>query len=95
MISFDKLQTVADKDGLAGLNDFVLPVSQAVNHFSQYEVKREQLQCLAQGKTVVMPATINAGLIALYSETMQFLGVGEVLADGYSLKAKQWFKPAL
>ncbi len=95
MVCLDQLQSACDKDGLAALNDFVLPVSQAVNHFSQYEIMPAQLQCLAQGKTIMMPNTTNAGFIALYSEKTQFLGVGEVLADGCTLKAKQWFRPVL
>lgn len=82
MIDFQTLENIENID------QFLLPLSNALPHLSQLNLSEENALRLQQGKTVDVEETFNNGLIKVF-QNKAFLGLGEI--ENRVLKVKRLF----
>ncbi|MEY3220970.1 MAG: hypothetical protein RIT27_2327 [Pseudomonadota bacterium] len=82
MVNFETLENTDNID------QFLLPLSQALPHVSSIELSEEQAQHLKQGKTVMLKENHLTGLVKLFQNNA-FLGLGEI--EDCCLKVKRLF----
>lgn len=85
MLTLEALEGQSD----AWLDAQLLPMDLAVNHLPRLALPSEVVQQLQQGKVVNdWPMTDGIGSVRLYEEGIDFVGLGELDANGF-LKAKR------
>ncbi|MFQ5661231.1 MAG: tRNA pseudouridine(55) synthase TruB [Gammaproteobacteria bacterium] len=81
MLSLPDLEELA-KAGLNVLDEKLLAIDTALQDMPHVELE-ESIACyLCDGQPVVVPHAPTRGMLRIYSEQHDFLGVGEVLDDG-------------
>lgn len=81
MITLDELEALAAEGGLDALDGVLLPVDTALTGLPAVSLGEDTAFYLQRGQPVISPNAPAAGQVRLYRGE-QFLGVGEVLADG-------------
>jgi len=61
--------------------NYLLPPDRAVRSMPLLEFSDESIFAIRQGQTVLMSNTCAQGLVRLYTEAQEFVGIGEVLSD--------------
>jgi len=82
MLTFEMLENTDNID------QFLLPLSNALSKFSSIELSEENALLLQQGKIVVLEEILPTGLVKLF-QNGAFLGLGEIV--DHSLKVKRLF----
>lgn len=82
MVSLEQLQGLKDAGQFALMDDLLLPADLAVRQFPAVTLVESSAYYMLQGQAVVVPRAPTHGLVRMYSESEQFLGMGEVLDDG-------------
>ncbi len=81
MIGLDALHEQA-QEGLAALDDHLLPTDSAVATWPAVRVRGDVAFYLRQGQPILAPHMPTQGWVRLYQGDDQFLGIGEILDDG-------------
>ena len=81
MISAGELEQSAEQ-GLAVLDQQLLPMDSALLHLSEVELAENVAYYIRMGQPVLVPRAPTAGLVRIYDQNRVFLGIGEVLEDG-------------
>jgi tRNA pseudouridine55 synthase len=81
MISMDEIEETA-KRGLEALDQFILPMDNAIEDMQSIELAGSVAYYLCQGQAVVVPHAPTSGWLRIYDADHEFIGVGEVLDDG-------------
>lgn len=81
MVSMESLEQAAEQ-GDGALHEFLLPVDQAISNWPAVNLGSSESCHLLQGNPVSSSQTQEPGLVRLYGQSEDFLGIGEVLADG-------------
>jgi tRNA pseudouridine55 synthase len=81
MYTLDDLER-ASECGLAELDELLLPMDRAVEHCPAVELEPNSAFYLKQGQAILVPQAPTTGLVRLYGENLDFMGIGEVLDDG-------------
>ncbi|HMM44102.1 MAG TPA: tRNA pseudouridine(55) synthase TruB [Candidatus Macondimonas sp.] len=77
------LQRCAEAGSFAALDDLLMPLDAALQHYPALAVNEALAFYLGQGSAVTVPSTEPAGTtVRLYGPGKRFLGMGEMLADG-------------
>lgn len=81
MVTMETLEQAAEQ-GEGALDEFLLPVDSAISNWPAVSLGSSESGCLLQGNPVSSSRTPEPGLVRLYGQSEEFLGIGEVLADG-------------
>lgn len=81
MITLDELEALAAEGGFEALDGVLLPVDTALTDLPAVSLGDDTAFYLQRGQPVISPNAPTSGQVRLY-QGEQFLGVGEVLADG-------------
>lgn len=79
----DALQRCAQAGSFAALDDLLMPMDAALQHYPALAVSEALVFYLGQGNAVSVPSAQPVGAtVRLYGPGERFLGMGEMLADG-------------
>ena len=81
MVTLEHLQGLA-RDGIPALDTALLPTDSALADWPGIELPGGMAFYVRQGQPVLVPHAPTQGLVRIYTESKQFIGVGEVLDDG-------------
>ena len=81
MYKMEELEALAEQ-GMERLDDILLPVDSALEHWPSVELGADSAYYLMQGQAVMAPGAPSSGKVRLYDEGHGFLGIGEVKLDG-------------
>ena len=81
MISMAEFERVA-AGGIAELDQLLLPVDAALQDMPEIQVGESLVFYMRQGQAVMVPHAPVSGLVRIYDQQHQFIGVGEVQDDG-------------
>ncbi|MBA3662429.1 MAG: tRNA pseudouridine(55) synthase TruB [Gammaproteobacteria bacterium] len=82
MVTMETLESVCEKDGYEKLRHYLLPLESAVQGYPALKINAATAFYLRQGQAVRANVPYPAPLIRLYTDHDDFIGVGEILADG-------------
>lgn len=80
--TLDELTTLAEQQGMAGLDAILLPTEAALPDWPEVCLSEDASFYLRQGQAVFVPQLTNRGWVRLYTGDKHFLGLGTVLDDG-------------
>ncbi|MCH8895929.1 MAG: tRNA pseudouridine(55) synthase TruB [Proteobacteria bacterium] len=81
MYKLGELEALAEQ-GMERLDEILLPVDSALEHWPSVELGADSAYYLMQGQAVMAPGAPSSGKVRLYDEGHGFLGIGEVKLDG-------------
>lgn len=81
MISMTEIEELA-KQGLAALDEKLLSIDTALRHLPHVELNQDVADYLYDGQAVIVPHAPTSGMLRVYNEQDDFLGVAEILDDG-------------
>jgi len=81
MYKLEELEALAEQ-GMERLDEVLLPVDSALDHWPSVELGADSAYYLMQGQAVMAPGAPSSGKVRLYDEGHGFLGIGEVKLDG-------------
>ena len=81
MYKLEELEALAEQ-GMERLDELLLPVDSALEHWPSVELGADSADSLMQGQAVMAPGAPSSGKVRLYDEGHGFLGIGEVKLDG-------------
>lgn len=81
MIAMEELEQVAAQ-GPAALDARLLSVDTVIREMPEVKMAETAAFYLRQGQPVIIPHAPTEGLLRIYTDAHEFLGVGEVLDDG-------------
>ena len=81
-VSLDTLSQIAEAEGPAALDKFLLDPELAVDHLPRVEVTNSAAFYLKQGQAVVVRNSPLNGMVRVAEAGGPFLGIGEMLDDG-------------
>lgn len=81
MVTLAQLQALAEQ-GSTALDGVLLSVDTVIREMPRVEMADSVAYYLKQGQPVIIPHAPTRGLLRIYTEQREFLGVGEVLDDG-------------
>lgn len=81
MYKLEELEALAEQ-GMERLDELLLPVDSALEHWPSVELGADSAYYLMQGQAVMAPGAPSSGKVRLYDEGHGFLGIGEVKLDG-------------
>jgi len=78
------MQTLVDaeQNDREKLNDYVKPVETALVGWPEVKLSPDAAYYLRQGQAVTVPHAPTSGIVSLFAEETNFIGVGEILDDG-------------
>jgi len=82
MITMAEIEHLAAEEGLAALDQLLLPLDSALQDVPEFQVSESLVFYLRQGQAVMVPHAPIDGLVRIYNQQHQFIGVGEVQDDG-------------
>ncbi len=81
MVSMDTLID-AEQNDREKLNSFVKPIESALIEWPEVRLSPDAAYYLRQGQAVTVPHAPTSGLVSLFAEETNFIGVGQILDDG-------------
>lgn len=81
-VSLETLQALRDRDELAAMDAFLLPMDRALEHLPLLQLPESSGFYLSQGQPVLVRNAPCNGMVRVALESGEFLGVGEILDDG-------------
>lgn len=82
VVSFDTLELIGQSEGYSQLDKLLQPVDSALLHIPSVEIGEAAEFYLLRGNPVQVAQAPTEGIVRLYSQTGQLLGIGEILDDG-------------
>jgi tRNA pseudouridine55 synthase len=82
-VSLDQVRVLAEEEGaLEALDQFLLPVDQALAHWPAVQLTENSAYYIRQGQPVQVPQAPTSGWVRLFTSGECFIGVGHILDDG-------------
>ena len=81
MVSMARLEGLA-QDGYTELDALLLPIDSALQHWPAVRLSSDASFYVRQGQPVLVPRAPTTGWVRLYSDTEDFMGVGQIQDDG-------------
>lgn len=81
-VSLETLETLKQGEEFAAMDALLLPVDIAVQQFPAVKLVESSSFYVRQGQPVFVPNAPTEGLVRIYADTDEFMGMGEVLDDG-------------
>jgi tRNA pseudouridine55 synthase len=82
MWTLTELESIKEQQGSAGLRQCLLPLESSVQGLPAVQLSTAATFYLRQGQPVMASHVRTNGLIRLFSDNGDFLGIGEMLDDG-------------
>lgn len=76
------LEALQARDEVAAMDELLLPVDEALGHIPLVKLPQSSGFYLRQGQPVLVPNAPCDGMVRVALDTGEFLGLGEILADG-------------
>jgi tRNA pseudouridine55 synthase len=71
-----------DPSGEARLDEFLLPMEQALSGWPAVNLTENTAFYLRQGQPVLVPKAPSRGWVRLFTHEHEFIGVGQIMDDG-------------
>ncbi|GAB5415630.1 MAG: tRNA pseudouridine(55) synthase TruB [Congregibacter sp.] len=81
-VSMETLQALSDSGDMAAMDALLKPVDEALAHIPLLKLPQSSGFYLRQGQPVLVPNAPCDGMVRVALDTGEFLGLGEILADG-------------
>ena len=81
MVSMDEIERLATL-GYGEMDKRLLTIDSALKQLPRVELTQYVVDYIREGQAVTVPHAPTSGLLRIYSEVNEFLGLGEVLDDG-------------
>ena len=81
MTNMETIAELADK-GQSNLDSTLLPIDSIITELPKVTLMNSVSCYLEKGQAVIVPHAPTDGMLRIYNENQDFLGVGEVLEDG-------------
>jgi tRNA pseudouridine55 synthase len=81
MVTMEQIKA-ASEQGIEALDALLLPMEDALKSWPDIILTQNSLFYIQQGQPVQVPQAPSEGLVRLFSQGGQFIGVGQVLDDG-------------
>lgn len=82
MVTWQQLEDTCKNQGADALLQYLLPLESSIQHLPIVKLSASTVFYLRMGEPVMVPHLPHHGLVRLFTEGSEFLGVGEVLDDG-------------
>lgn len=82
MVTLDQLEATYQQYGQDALLQHLLPLESSIQHFPTVKLSTSTAFYLKSGNPVMVPHLPTQGLVRLFSEDAEFIGIGEILEDG-------------
>ncbi len=80
-VTLDTLEQLAG-DGMTAIDELLQPADQILNKLPDIVLNDDMAFYLRQGQAVLVPNAPTEGKVRIYSQDMQFMGIGIILDDG-------------
>ncbi len=80
-ISLEELQRIKESDGLAGIDEYLIAMDEAVGDLPEVRLPSITADCVKHGQAVLVRHLPAEGLVRLYDEE-EFIGIGAIDDDG-------------
>jgi tRNA pseudouridine55 synthase len=81
-LDLETLGKISQQGGFEALDALLLPIDSALKHLPELHLTAASASCIEQGQAVTVNAAQAFGNVRLYDSRGDFVGVGEILADG-------------
>jgi len=81
MVSMDEIERLAAL-GYGEMDKRLLTIDSALKQLPRVELTQHVVDYICEGQAVTVPHAPTSGLLRIYSDVNEFLGLGEVLDDG-------------
>ena len=82
MQGLEQVQQAFREKRFAEMDGWLLPLESALSEWPEVELTADAAFYLRQGQPVLVPKAPTSGLVRLYANLHEFLGVGQILDDG-------------
>jgi len=82
MHTLDDVQLAFQEKRFSEMDDWLLPLESALSAWPKVELTADAAFYLKQGQPVLVPQSPTTGLVRLYANLHEFVGVGQILDDG-------------
>jgi tRNA pseudouridine55 synthase len=82
MYTLEELEAICNQDGQRALLSCLLPLESSVQSFPAIQLSTSAAFYLRMGQPVMATSVLSNGLIRLFSQDGQFMGIGEMMDDG-------------
>jgi tRNA pseudouridine55 synthase len=89
-MSLDALQSLAEQQGLTGLDTQLLPAHEALPNWPEIKLDTEMSNDMSYGRAVKIETFGQSAKVRLFNADDQFIGLGELASDG-TVSAKRLF----
>lgn len=83
MKTLAELEELAQTGEKSTLDSFLLPVDSSINTWPELSLSEAAIYYLKQGQAVIAPEAPDSGWVRLMRKNGEFLGVGEILENGW------------
>ena len=81
-VDFDVIKQLRDEKSFAAMDEYIMPMQQALVEWPGLELTNDAAYYLRQGQPVLVPRAPTDGWVRLFEKEGDFLGVGQILDDG-------------
>jgi tRNA pseudouridine55 synthase len=82
MYTMEELEEIHQNEGSDALTRLLIPIETSVQALPAVKLSTSAQFYLRTGQPVLVPHLPTEGMVRLYSQTNQFLGMGEIMEDG-------------
>jgi len=82
MVAMETLQQFATQNDEAALDSLLLPIEVMLRNCPELRLTETMIYYLTQGSPIMVPHAPTSGYVKLKTKNGEFLGIGEILADG-------------
>lgn len=82
MITLAELEQVVQQEGSNALLKYLLPMESSIQHFPVVKLSASTAFYLRTGNSVMVPNAPNSGLVRIFTEQDELIGIGEMQDDG-------------
>lgn len=92
MFNFEQLEHILMQEGMTALDRLLMPMSTALSHLPTIHLTTTQAQAIQYGQSIVNTDLSISGIVCLFTEIEQFLGIGEIVDEGQRIIPKRLVK---
>ncbi|MET0070257.1 MAG: tRNA pseudouridine(55) synthase TruB [Candidatus Thiodiazotropha sp.] len=82
MLTLDQVREAFSEKQFKEMDDWLLPLESALAEWPQVALSADAAFYMKQGQPILVPNAPTSGLVRLYANETEFLGVGQILDDG-------------
>ncbi|MEW8298237.1 MAG: tRNA pseudouridine(55) synthase TruB [Candidatus Thiodiazotropha sp.] len=82
MLTLDQVREAFSAKQFKEMDDWLLPLESALAEWPQVALSADAAFYMKQGQPILVPNAPTSGLVRLYANETEFLGVGQILDDG-------------